>query len=970
MSLTTFSDCDFDQFYLRPRGTTQLLLVFSVVWWACFVAVQRVDSAEEDRVDYATQIRPIFTQHCTACHGGVKQAGDLSFVYREQLANVIEPGSAEDSYLFERIIEEDDESRMPPPDHGPRLNADDVELIRKWIDQGASWGPHWAYRLPVRSAGAIAVSNPDWGRQSLDRFVLQKLDELGIAPARDEAPARWLRRVSLDLIGLPPTLTERSEFLTNLENRGEQAYESVVDRLLASPHFGERWATVWLDQVRYADSRGSGEDTPRDIWKYRDWVIEALNADMPYDQFTIKQLAGDLLPDPTLSDRLATAVHRLTHSNEEGGTDDEEFRVAAVLDRISTTWQTWQGTSIGCVQCHDHPYDPFRHEEFYEFMDLFNNTADQDLTEEWPLLQVPKDREMYDRATELDRRIIELKESIWRQQWEIAHQQIGWHPLRIDKARTSNATKVVVDSKPTHDEYRTTGTVSSGPWIISEVDVPEGVGPITGIRFTALPTDEEAAESSAEVGFVMSNVEVRILPPNGGKPSVIKIVKLVGDEPFPFHEPEKSLQKGNEGFGAYTRIFHPRNVVLIPESPVTMVPGAKLEIRVRYGVFNLAAFVLVAQRGYYAVTDDVALTPIAADTDITQQQKKLAEVHEKRKEIESVPTPILQERPKHLARESRVFIRGLFLTKGEEVDADVPDSLNTNDMLVPDRFALAEWLVSAGNPLTARVAVNRFWAQMFGVGLVLTEEDFGAAGEAPSHPELLDDLAVRFREDYKWSVKKLLKEMALSRTYRQSANIRESIAESDPQNRWLARGPRHSLPAETIRDQMLAISGLLNPERYGEPVHPPLPSGVWRARRGTWKTPPKGDPARYRRSVYTYVKRSVPFPIFTSFDAPSRDQCTPRRQRSNTPLQSLMLLNDKAFVECAEAFAKLMSEHADEISKQLEFGFLTATLRMPSEGELNQLVNLYRNVEQSENGEIAMQAVAGVLLNLDEIIVK
>lgn len=954
------------------RINRRLVVIWSLLPCALIVSPHEVAAADmstDDVILYDKHIRPIFTQHCTSCHGGVKQAGDLSFVYQDQVANVVEAGSAEDSYLFERIIDPDDESRMPPPDHGPRLSGSEVELIRRWIEQGAQWGSHWAYRLP-ESHVSPEVSDPKWARSSFDPFVLRRLDQLNIHPAADERPTRWLRRVTLDLIGLPPTTEERTAFLRDLESSGEKAYEAVVDRLLASPHFGERWASVWLDQVRYADSRGSGEDTPRDIWKYRDWVIEALNQDMPYDEFTIKQLAGDLLPNATLSDRLATAVHRLTHSNEEGGTDDEEFRVAAVLDRITTTWQTWQGTSIGCVQCHDHPYDPFQQEEFYEFMDFFNNTADQDLTEEWPLLEVPLDCKMYDRATELDQQITSLQEELWRTQWQIAHNEVSWQPLRIANARTTNATKLVIDSKPTHDEYRTIGTVSSGPWIISELDLPEDTNPITGIRLSALPMDTEAAKSSAEVGFVMSNIEVRVKPSADGKPVSIKIAKLVGDEPHPFEDPEQSLKKGNKGFGAYTRIFHPRNLVLIPEAPIRVEPGAKLEVRVRYGVFNLASFVLVARCGFYSVSSDEALSNLISDATLAELQTELDELYAERKKIESVATPVLHERPNHLARDSHVFIRGLFLTKGEQVHADVPDSLNTNNMAVRDRLALAEWLVSKSNPLAARVAVNRFWAQMFGLGLVLTEEDFGAAGEPPSHPDLLDDLSVRFREDYAWSMKKLLREMALSRTYRQSSQVREKVAASDPQNRWLARGPRHSLPAETLRDQMLAVSGLLNPKLYGEPVHPPLPSGVWKARRGTWKTPPKGDPDRYRRSVYTYVKRSVPFPIFTSFDAPSRDQCTPRRQRSNTPLQSLMLLNDKAFVECAESFAKLMIEHSEDVKEQVRYGFLKATMREPEPDELKQLIVLYRDVEQSDGASVAMQAVAGVLLNLDEVIVK
>lgn len=921
--------------------------------------------SNRSHVDFNQDVRPILTAHCTSCHGGVQQAAGISFAYADDLLSVLEPGDPDNSYLIERVVTDDEDYRMPPPEHGPPLAEQEVAMLRAWIAQGAKWTKHWAYEPPERQPQP-AVSLEDWCREPLDYFVLSKLEALNATPAEAAAPHLWLRRVSLDLIGLPPTQQERQDFVQQLASEGEAAYEHVVDRLLASPRFGERWASVWFDQVRYADSRGSGEDSPRDIWKYRDWVISALNQDLPYDEFTRMQIAGDVLPDRTLESRLATAVHRLTHTNEEGGTDDEEFRVAAVLDRVDTIWQVWQGTTMGCVQCHDHPYDPIRHEDFYRFMAYFNNTADCDLSDDWPNLDVPLDSTRYDEATKLDKQINDLRERLWGEDWKVAHAEPSWTPLRIEHAKSSNSTKIAVDSKDSQDRYVTVGTVARGPEVTARLSVPKEMRTITGIRLTALPLNLDKARKDAEVGFVMSQVKVSVESPKVGKRE-IEIAEAIGDEPFPYNEPQKSLTKGNEGFGAYTRIYHPRNLVLIPKSPVEMAEESELIVSVRYGVFDLAAFSLVARSGQFAATADPQLTELIQDPQRKNDLERLKGLQTKRREIPSIATPVLAERPEHLARESHRFDRGLFLTKEEQVQPGVP-GLGEAPPAVPDRLALADWLTSSSNPLTSRVAANRIWARTFGIGLVATEGDFGAAGDWPSHPDLLDDLAVRFREEYDWSMKKLLREIALSSTYRQSAAIESDFQRADPQNRLLARGPRHLLPAETVRDQMLAVSDLLTTEMGGSPVFPPLPSGVWKARRGKWETDKVGDADRYRRSVYTYVKRSVPFPMHTTFDAPSRDVCVVTRLRSNTPLQSLMLLNDEASQECVAHLADLMQQHSDSIDKQIEFGFTRATCRPPATDEVARLVTLYRQTEEADDADAAARAVATVLLNLDEVV--
>ena len=941
---------------------------------------ETVDQAKLPQViDFNRDIRPILTAHCTSCHGGVRQAGGISFIYEDLALDCVESGDPDNSYLIERVEDEDDESRMPPAKHGPRLSSHDVALLRLWIEQGAKWGKHWAYELP-KSPTAPEVSDQEWAQQPIDRFVLKQLDDHKVTPAPDESPERWLRRVSLDLIGLPPTLKQRDDFLANLKrdsnkhNAGD-AYEKVVDRLLDSKHFGERWGSVWFDQVRYADSRGQGEDSPREIWKYRDWVIKALNDDMPYDQFTIKQLAGDLLSNPTIEDHMATAVHRLTHTNEEGGTDDEEFRIAAVLDRVNTTWQTWQGTTFGCTQCHDHPYDPFAHDEYYKFAAYFNNTADCDLSDDWPNIEVPIAHEDYDRASALDKEIKRLRNLIWEQNWSAVSAESLWTPLKISKAKASNKVKLAIEPQETHDQFHTVGTISSGTSIQIDMPVPKSMNQITAVRVTGMPLDPQKALADSEWGFVMSHIKGKITSPKRGdkkaKDRKIEFKKVYADDPFPRHDPNESLkEKSKFGFSAYTRIHRARHAVLVLKKPISIARGDVLKLSINHRVTELAAFPLLTRRGQFAVCDDESLIQQSDGESIVALEKQLKELTDQRAKIKSTQLPVLVERAQHLSRPSHVFIRGLFLTKDKQVRPDVPNSLFPNQPSLENRLELARWMVSDDNPLTARVAVNRFWARMFGVGLVATEEDFGSTGEPPSHPELLDDLAIRFRDQYQWSVKKLLRELALSRTYRQSSKIRPEILEQDSNNRWLARGPRHSLPAETVRDQILAISGLLSDKMFGKPVYPPLPPGVWKARRGKWKTPKPGSEDRYRRSVYTYIKRSVPFPMNAIFDAPSRDFCQPKRLRSNTPLQPLMLLNDSTAVESAAAFAKKMLDHHEDPEQQIAFGIELATCRKPFPDELERMETMYEAISTEADEKVALQSVAAVILNLDEIITK
>ncbi len=916
-----------------------------------------------DKISFDRDVRPIFTQHCLACHGGVKQAAGVSFIHRDTALEVVEAGNADESILMERIVSDDPYEVMPPPEHGAPLSESQVETLTRWIDQGANWSRPWAYEPPV-APEIPTVSDPEWCREPLDRFTLRELDDNAITPAPQASAEQWLRRASIDATGLPPSPESRQRFLSDVANRGDRAYEAVVDRLLSDPAYGERWSSVWLDQIRYADSKGLGMDAKRNVWKFRDWVIDALNQDMPFDEFTIKQLAGDLLPDATISDRLATAANRLTQTNEEGGTDDEEFRVEAVLDRVSTVWQTWQGITFGCVQCHGHPYDPIEHDEFYKFAAFFNNTADCDLNDDWPTAAIPLDANDNQRATTLDQQIQSLQQSLWdRRSVVLADDPVAWESITSMRASANEQTNVKVVDESGVAEFVTYDTLSKNTTITLNADLPESLSNLSAIRLTIMPRDPIAAIRDSEWGFVLSHFTAALVDADGNE-TPIELTGVIGDEPNPAIDPNLSLdKKSNNGFAAYTRIHHPRTAVFVTGSTVDVPEGSTLRLRLTSNQFILAAFPLVTRRGRVAVTGSGEVHAILNDRTLAADQSRLDQLRSERKSIPHTDVPVMIERPAHLRRPTHLFIRGLFLTKGNEVAAGVPKSLPPLPKNAPeDRLAMAKWMVSDVNPLTARVTVNRIWARLFGTGIVATEEDFGSSGEPPSHPQLLDHLAVDFQFSGRWSQKRMLRKMLLSSTYRQDSRHRTDIELNDPANRLLARGPRFRMPAETVRDAALSASGLLSSNVSGPPVYPPIPAGVWKPfSNEKWKTPGKSDPDRYRRSIYTYMKRSLPYPMFATFDAPSREFCTPRRLRSNTPLQALVMMNDETFVECADALADRMRLSSSDLDEQLTYGFVSVTSREPT---MKELAVLRAVADES------LSSVASTLLNLDEITSK
>lgn len=952
----------------------------------CVFSVGKISSAEE--ISFNQDVRPILKQHCLGCHGGVKQAADLSFVYQDEASYTVEVGDPDVSLLIERVTAEDESEVMPPPEHGERLTKEEVDTLKQWIREGAKWGQHWAYDLPQKSEPEVATTNT-WVRQRIDRFILQRLGEEDLKPSPEATPERWLRRVSLDLVGLPPSQDEIRQFKRALKRNGDQAYDQTVERLLTNDGFGERWASVWLDAVRYADSRGLGLDARRTIWKYRDWVINAFNDDMPYDQFTVKQLAGDLLPNRNLEDVLATACNRLTQTCEEGGTDDEQFRVEAVIDRVNTTMLAWQGLTFGCVQCHSHPFEPIGHEEYYNLLAFFNNSADCDLGDEAPNLMVPLEEEEYASAWELDQDIKAVEFEQWQEGWNLA-EAADWGWPESLKADTNNTTQVTtVIGYQGGPEYQTQGNVAKSTTVNLTATLPDELQSITAIRFTGIPENLELALKDSEWGFVITNITASVVDENGGSQSV-EIAAVVADEPHPLLPASDSLNKSGRGFSAYTRIHRPRTAVFILKQPL-LLEGKQIQIALQQNSVALGAFPLVAHRGQVAFSNAPELSSWIGSDIYSKREAELKKLKAARKAIKSVPIPIMDERFAATSRPSHVFDRGNYLVKTDLVSPAPPEFITPEESTSsePTRLDLAQWIANSNNPLTARVAVNRVWGQLFGIGIVDTQEDFGSTGSHPSHPALLDDLSYRFMHDMHWSTKDLIREIVLSSTYRQSSASNEKLRSLDPQNRLLARGPRFRLPAETIRDQALAISDLLSRNMYGPPVHPPIPDGVWLPFQGgdKWSTPEVGDPNRYRRTIYTYMKRTIQFPMLASFDAPTREFCAPRRLPSNTPLQALMTLNDATFVEAAEALAKRMQANGDNAKQRVRFGLRIALCRSPKKAEVQPLLDLYEaEIKEAKNAEAnnpedespddekaelaALSTVASVILNLDEVLNK
>ena len=1118
----------------------------------------------EDRVDFNRDIRPLFSSNCFTCHGPDEEerAADLRLDTqagsRSDLGgySAIIPGDASASELVHRLVTDDEDLKMPPNGKGRRLSDTEVELVRRWIDQGGVYAKHWSYEKPQRPA-LPSVNQKQWPRNEIDHFILGRLESNGLQPSPEADRWTLARRVSIDLTGLPPTWHEAKAFV---EDSSPDAYEQYVDCLLAKDSYGERWARVWLDLARYADSAGYADDPPRTIWAYRDYVIRSLNANKPFDQFTVEQIAGDLLENPSEEQLVATAFHRNTLTNNEGGTNDEEFRNVAIVDRVNTTMAVWMGTTMACAQCHTHKFDPITQEEYFQLFAFFNNTQDSDKRDERPLLELWSEEQESKKAmlrarieklqTEIGALTPELQQAQreWiaemrvEPQWialepvsvegrsrELVHQDGGWvvaeggrpekdhytlrfslrdqeltglrvevpaeqvdnfvvssvkaiwKPMEKDRVKARyvrvdlpgdgkmiHLAEVQVFADGTNLALRGTASQSStdfggsvqrvndgntdgdyeknsvshtavekDPWV--EIDLGTSsaidrvalwnrtdggdgiIGRLKGYRVSLLNEAREVVweQAPSDVPKPKSDFQT-------GGPQEIEFVSAIADheqQGFPASSVLKRPAGESEGWAIAPQQGKPHRLTLLLKRPMVLADG-ELTIQLdqssvhKHHVLDRFRIAMTSDKGvarWASVPTTIAQFIRRAEEELSESDsKQLADYYRsitpilksKREALSTIKqelaamkpgtsVPVMRDLVKKDRRTTNVQIRGNYLSKGVEVQEGTPAALHPlPEGLERNRLALAKWLVDEENPLTARVIANRHWEELFGSGIVQTSEEFGSQGELPSHPQLLDWLAVELREGG-WDLKDLLRQMVTSSTYRQSSNTTDEMRQSDPFNRLYARGPRFRISAEMVRDQALFVSGLLSDKMYGPPVKPPQPELGLKAAFGSatdWKTSNGSD--RYRRGLYTTWRRSSPYPSMAQFDAPNRDVCTVRRIRTNTPLQALVTLNDPVYVEAAQSLARAMIAAGDSSDKRIQHGIRHALLREPTDGEVDKLAELAGNASERFRlrpeeavkmatvplGELpadgdaveyaAWTVVGNVILNLDEMFMK
>jgi hypothetical protein len=993
------------------------------------------------QVSFSRDIRPILNQNCVFCHGGVRQKNGVSFIFREEALGVgksgrptIVPGKPDASELIARVTSTDPEARMPY--HAPPLPPQQIALLRQWIKEGAQWEDHWAFVAP-KAQTLPAVKRPEWARQPLDRFILARLEKEGLAPSPEADKSSLLRRVSLDLTGLPPTPEEQAAFLAD---PSPNAYDKQVDRLLASPRYGERWAALWLDLARYADSKGYEADRGRPgVWPYRDWVIDAFNRNLPYDKFVTTQLAGDLLPDATFDDQIATSFHRQTPNNDEGGTDDEEFRLVAAMDRSATTWSVLNGLTMNCVQCHSHPYDPIRHAEYYKSLAFFNTSRDADLPEDTPVLYVPKDKTKYSEAAQLQRETATLTHSVVDSGRQL-EEKTQWIPLSISAASASEVLalrweadqlerelarlpdekisakkkedkrkyllKAIAETrklarskarnKPVafqiHEGEMRAAANTPGKSVYeltATVDAPV----MTALRIEVLPANPGTARHTPEDGFIVDQIDAWIVQPNGHQ-NKIPFRYFISDSEENLEAAvgraarsgRKSTDPETGGFAANPNLFLPRWTIGVPTLPLRLTRGSRLKVHLTQ-TENVSDKPALVKRARLAVSADSSWSTLLQDHEFSARLEHLKRLTRLLRKIRNVETPVMVEQAAYETRETLEFERGNFLTKtGPVLAPDVPGLFPKLPAGAPrNRLTLAKWFFTPEQPLTARTTVNRYWEQLFGTGIVETLENFGSVGEEPSHPELLDGLALHFQNDLHWDMKALLRELVTSATYRQSAKTTPALIERDPRNRLLARGPQQRLTAEMVRDQALMASGLLTDTMGGPPVMPPQPEGVWNSVYNDSKWVDATGPNRYRRAIYTFIKRTSGYPSFLTFDASDHDVSLARRIPTNTPLQALVTLNDPVYQEASAGLAKRMMKATDALDGRLRYGARSVLSRDPTDGELAILRGLFeaalkappadgksavRAKGTSGNDLAALMAVASVLFNLDAALTR
>jgi hypothetical protein len=958
------------------------------------------EPGEPESIHFIRDVRPILSNHCFRCHGPdeATREADLRLDTIEgataggQGTRAIIPGDPKASTLIERVSEADPDLRMPPREAGPALAKEQIELLRRWIQQGAKYEMHWSFRPVRRPPVPPAKPRCDWPRNAIDAFILDKLAAEGILPSPPATRETLIRRVYLDVLGLPPRPDELQAYL---EDDASDAYEQMVDRALSSPHYGERWGRHWLDQARYADTNGYTIDSPRSIWPYRDWVIWALNSDMPFDDFSIQQLAGDLLENPTQEQLVATGFHRNTLVNQEGGTDAEQFRNEAVVDRVNTTGAVWLGLTLGCAQCHTHKFDPITHREYYQFFAFFN--SGQDVNQVGPTTSLPSS-EQKKRLAAWDEQIREAQAVLQEYDREKSNQlppedrhtgkPVEWTTISsLTPSSQAGATFERLDD----GSYVVGGT--NGDSDIYTLEFPTSLKRVTGVRLEVLthPSLPKGGPGRAGNGnFVLNEVTLR----------------SDGDLEVPWlHATADHSQKNFEVIGAIDddpesgwainvekgRANVNRTATFIADR-LPVPDEGNLILTLRFGPrnpgYNIGRFRI-------ALTDAPPIQLGLPDAERQKLQDVLARHQSERGKFASaIPTTmVMRDLPS--PRPTHVLIRGDFLRRGDPVSPDVPavlPALDDGEAEQPrTRLDLARWLVDPEHPLTARVFVNRVWSRYFPSGLVETENDFGIQGTLPTHPELLDWLAAEFVESG-WSMKHVHRLILNSATYRQSSVQRAELQRHDPLNKLLGRQSRLRVEAEIVRDMALSVSGLLHDRIGGRSVYPPQPDGVYAFTQRNAAWPTSTGPDRYRRGMYTFFMRSAPYPLLTTFDTPSFSTVCTNRVRSNTPLQSLTLANDVALFEIAQALGRRLRDAADDDQDRLDHAFRLCFSRLPDPQEasrLSQFLNAQRHefradpdaarsvagIEQNVSAESAGEAaawtlVARLLLNLDEFITR
>jgi hypothetical protein len=848
-------------------------------------------------LDYNRDIRPILSQNCFYCHGmdekrrqaGLRlDVGEAAIKKLDSGERAIVPGDLAKSEAIRRILASDDNDRMPPKDSNRQVTAPQIELLKQWVREGARYEPHWAFVKPVRRP-LPAVKAKSWPRNEIDYFILARWEKAGLKPSPEANKETLIRRVTLDLTGLPPTPAEIDAFLAD---RSPSAYEKVVDRLLASPRYGERMAVQWLDFARYADSNGFQEDGSRTMWPWRDWLIGALNRNMPFDQFTVKQLAGDMLPNATLDDKIATGFNRNHRTNNEGGSIDEEWRVETVIDRVETTSQVWMGLTMGCARCHDHKFDPITQKEFYRFFAFFNNVPETGKgggggANTPPVMKAPQPGQAA-QLKELEKAVAAAQEKVFAVEKDaLADAQEEWEEAVLRDGKTAP------------------------PRPLAE-------------KKAAMPKKKTLKTS-------------------------------VSPRPLPSPKPEA-----------------------VPE-PIMAIVVTEAEKRTPQQKKQLLDYCRPRLGGPIA----------AADQELIKDRQARDAL------VAAIPEMmVMVEMPK--PRDCFVLLRGQYDQHGEKVEAGLPSMLPPMPKGEPmNRLGLARWLTSPDNPLTSRVWVNRTWERFFGTGLVKTTENLGSQAEYPSHPELLDWLSTEFIRR-KWDMKAMTRLVVTSATYRQASASTAALLRIDPENRLLAFGPRFRFSGEMLRDQALSLGGLLVEKIGGPSVRPYMPPGIWDETSvyGDLRNyQPEPGPSLYRRTLYTIWKRTAAPPTSVLFDAPTREICTVKRSRTDTPLQALVVLNETTYVEAARKLGeRMMAEGGSTPESRLKYGFRLATARWPREGELKLLVDglkadLARFQKDPESArklisygnsipsprfkpeELAAYTLAGnVYLNLDEVL--